>query len=106
MRRPVWPFGRRRPPPVLETTAERKLAILRAHKTGSQSFRAALRVLYANRDRNGARFAIDMRRETVLRRRFAAPHMTVQQWLDMDPGEDWVIAATLREPTARLRSAF
>jgi len=83
------------------------LALLRAHKTGSRSFRRAASKWYGVPESSGPSFGSLITEGTLREHRFLAPHMTLQSWLDLaGPDRGWVVAVTLREPRARLRSAF
>jgi len=86
--------------------AQEKLALLRIHKTASQSFRKAFRKCYRHDDDARLNFALDVTFEKIENKRFVSPHMTVQQWFDLGVEDDWKIAVTFREPRKRLRSAF
>lgn len=86
--------------------AQEKLALLRIHKTASQSFRKAFRKCYRHDDDARLNFALGVTFEKIENKRFVSPHMTVQQWFDLGVEDDWKIAVTFREPRKRLRSAF
>ncbi|MEP6356513.1 MAG: hypothetical protein ABJ081_07515 [Hyphomicrobiales bacterium] len=86
--------------------AREKFALLRIHKTASQSFRATFRNCYKNSEDAKLNFAGVVSLEKIANKRFVSPHMTVQQWLDLEVDNDWKVGVTLREPRERLRSSY
>lgn len=91
---------------LLASRAKRKLALLRIHKTGSKSFRAALRRCYPASALAPEEYSTTVTSESLNGRSFISPHLSLAQWLALDGSQDWIVAVTLRDPRARLRSAF
>ena len=91
---------------VRAAPSREKFALLRIHKTGSQSFRAAFRTCFRKSEDAGLNFGGDVTLKGLEGKRFVSPHMTVEEWLTLAAGSDWMIGITLREPRARLRSAY
>lgn len=88
-------------------TAPAPLCILRVHKTGSKSFRKAFMGCYADAEIGPTGTSPGLTAADFAGRAFAAPHLSVQGWLDLgDETGRWTVAVTLREPRARLRSAY
>lgn len=86
--------------------SQKRLALLRSHKTGSQSFRAVFRQCFSSGDICNINFGHQLTRSALEGRRFTSPHMTVQSWLELDVEDQWTIAVTFREPRERLRSSY
>lgn len=84
----------------------RRLAILRIHKTASQSFRDAYARAYGLRKAQGPAFGYRITPEDLESTRLLSPHMSFASWRELDPVDDWVVAITMREPLRRLRSVY
>lgn len=86
--------------------AKRKLAVLRIHKTGSKSFRTALRKSYLQSECSPLEYSTTVTAKALEGKSFISPHLSLAQWQALEGTTDWVVAVTMREPRARLRSAF
>jgi hypothetical protein len=91
---------------LLASPASRKLALLRVHKTGSKSFRDALKHSFSPPERSPLEYSTTVTSEGLTGKSFISPHLSVAQWQALDDTSSWVVAVTMREPRARLRSAF
>lgn len=91
---------------LLASRAKRKLALLRVHKTGSKSFRDALKHSFSPPERSPLEYSTTVASEGLTGKSFISPHLSVAQWQALDDTSSWIVSVTMREPRARLRSAF
>lgn len=91
---------------LFASRAKRKLALLRVHKTGSKSFRTALRKSYLQLECSPLEYSTTVTAKALEGKSFISPHLALAQWQALEGAADWVVAVTMREPRARLRSAF
>jgi hypothetical protein len=86
--------------------AKAPLALLRLHKTGSQSFRNSFEKYYLRSERCPLEYSTTLTAPDLKNKTFVSPHLSLSQWNALEKDGPWQIAVTMREPRMRLRSAF